>query len=122
VIGPGNEQPYNNGSLTSQTETLIWRNLISGLEETLDTTDQQTITSESIATFVKQVTGAITYLRQNTNVQCVKGREAVMSYLRDARVELNVASQELKKNGKTRKFFTTIDAARAYLKQALDAW
>lgn len=101
------------------------RNIIASIEYLLDTTNPLVLNGDYITNILIKITNVHKWLRSaEANTQTfTAGKEAVLSYIQDAEIQLAAAVGEYAKRGQTEKFFNFVKKkGREQLKSALNAW
>jgi hypothetical protein len=104
-----------------QSEEARKRSLIQSIEQTLDTRDQLKLNSISLNTFANQINEVVTWVRNNDG-HCRQGKNAVLSNLREARIQIQAACSEFDKNSRSKAFLRTVEQGREFLEKSLTAW
>ncbi len=100
------------------------KQLIADIEYALDLTPKRQLTGDAIGRSADRIDEVIAWIRSSTGntVRYNAGREAVLTYLRNASKKLNAAVVEYDRKGVNEKVFDYVEAGRKELEKALHAW
>jgi hypothetical protein len=96
------------------------RQKIASIEYTISTTMPGEIGLEALKQFVEHILAAIEFLR--TSGEPCKKRSAAISYLKKAKIPLQIAIDETRPGGNARRRYQSIEDVGQKLEEALNNW
>lgn len=93
---------------------------LANIEQMLDT-HPTAFTLSTLEDYISEVLSSILFVR-DVPEETAEEKEAILEQLRQARVELALAIEEIEERGKTRTYYHCIEQGRKYLATALKIW